>query len=74
MSVSGRCEPGVNARAFTIMQEIMRSRATPNLHYGVRPRHEGAVKEHRGKSAYYGSKRTSEKISRRVKRTGKKHQ
>lgn len=47
--------------SFTIMQEIMRSRATHNLHYGVRPRHVYFVKVQQGKNAYYGSKRTSGK-------------
>ncbi len=47
--------------SLTIMQEIMRSRATHNLHYAVRPRHVYFVKVQQGKNAYYGSKRTSGK-------------
>lgn len=47
--------------SLTIMQEIMRSRSTHNLHYGVRPRHVYFVKVQQGKNAYYGSKRTSGK-------------
>lgn len=59
--------------SLTIMQEIMRSRATHNLHYGVRPPMYTSLRFNREKMRITGQNARREKMCLSAKCTGKNH-